>query len=257
MSKDIVRQIFVVLATLVTLVINGLANALPLNGVTTAEVSDRFKVFFVPSGYVFAIWGLIYLLLIGYTVYQALPAQREHAILRKIGWWYVISAVANSAWIFMWQYLHFPLTLVFMGLLLVSLIAIYLQLGIARKPATMSEKLFIRLPFSVYLGWITVATIANISDVLYFYNWNGFGLDPQIWAVIMLAAALVIAAIMTVTRRDAAYLAVLVWAFIGIALKFPANPIVNISAWVAAGVVGILFILSLIWRPKLVDAKTV
>jgi len=250
MSKDVVRQIFVVIATLVTFVINGLANALPLNGLTTGEVSDSFKVFFVPSGYVFAIWGLIYLLLIGYTIFQALPAQREHSVLRKIGWWYVVASAANSIWIFMWHYQQFPLTLVFMGLLLGSLIAIYLPLGIARKPAAMSEKLFIRLPFSVYLGWITVATIANISDVLYYLNWNGFGLDPQLWAVIMLAAALVIAAIMAVNRRDAAYLAVLIWAFVGIAVKFPANPIVSISAWAAAGVTGVLVILSLIWSPK-------
>jgi len=254
MSRDVVRQVFVVIATLVTFVVNGLANALPLNGLTTGEVSDSFKVFFVPAGYVFAIWGLIYLLLIGYMVFQALPAQREHPILRKIGWWYVLSAAANSGWIFLWHYQQFPLTLILMGILLVSLIVIYLNLGIARKPASMKEKLYIRLPFSVYLGWITVATIANITAVLYFVKWGGFGLDPQYWAVIMLTAAVVIAAIMAKTRRDAAYLAVLVWAFVGIAVKFPANPIISISAWVASGIVGLLFIYSLIRPSKPVTA---
>ena len=254
MFKDIVRQILVVLATLATLAINGLANALPFNGLTTADVSASFNVYFVPAGYVFAIWGLIYLLLIGYMVFQALPAQREHPVLRKIGWWYVVASAANCAWLFTWHYEQFALTLLFMGLLLASLIVIYLQLGIARKPASTGEKLFIRLPFSIYLGWITVATIANVSDVLDYFKWGGFGIDPQIWAVIMLAVALVVAALMTLIRRDAAYLTVLVWAFVGIALNFPATPIVNISAWVAAGIAAIFFVLSLLWRPRQMPA---
>lgn len=247
MTKDIPRQIVVVLATLATLIVNALANILPFNGLTTGQVSDSFKVYFVPAGYVFAIWGLIYLLLIGYTVFQALPSQREHPILRKIGWLYVLSAAANCGWIFLWHYQKFPFTLVLMAIILICLILIYLKLEIPNKSANLREKLFIRLPFSVYLGWITVATIANVSDVLYYFKWNGLGLDPQLWAVIMLAVALVIAVLMMFTRHDAAFLAVLIWAFIGIALKFPSNPIVGISAWVASGIVAIFFLVSLVW----------
>ncbi len=255
MTKDSTRQIVVVLATLATLIVNALANILPFNGLTTGEVSDSLKVYFVPAGYVFSIWGLIYLLLIGYAVYQALPAQRDHPILRKIGWLYVLSADANCGWIFLWHYQQFPFTLVLMAIILISLILIYLKLGIPNKPATLSEKLFIRLPFSIYLGWITVATIANVSDVLYYFKWDGFGLDPQLWAVIMLAVALVIAALMMFTRHDAAFLAVLIWAFIGIALKFAANPIVGIAAWVASAIVGIFFLVSLIWTKNKIYQK--
>lgn len=111
MNTDVFQQIMVILATVVMLAANALANILPFIGLTTAAVSDSFKVFFVPAGYVFAIWGLIDLLLIGYTIYQALPAQREDATLRRIGWWYVLSAVVNSAWIFLWHYQQFPFTL--------------------------------------------------------------------------------------------------------------------------------------------------
>lgn len=251
MKNDTLRQWAVVLATLVTLVVNTLANALPLNGLSTGAVSDQFSVYFVPAGYVFSIWGLIYLLLIGYTVYQALPAQRSDPALRKIGWIYVIGAVANSAWIFFWHYQLFPLTVVMMLVLLVSLILIYMRLGIGRTRTDASERWLVRLPFSVYLGWITVATIANVTDVISLIGWNGFGIAPQVWAVIMLAVALVVALLMTVFRRDAAYLLVLVWAFAGIGVKFISEPLVGIAAFSAAAVALLLAATSLLLKPKI------
>ncbi len=123
MNKDIVRQILIVLAVVATIVINGLANALPLNGLQTGQISDSFPVYFVPAGYVFAIWGLIYLGLLAYAVFQALPSQRENARLRSIGGLFLIGSVANIAWIFLWHYLQFPLTLLAMLVLLVTLMA--------------------------------------------------------------------------------------------------------------------------------------
>src|SRR5512135_2556906 len=125
MMKDITRQISVVVTTLITLVVNGLANALPLNGQNTGQISDRFNVYFVPAGYVFSIWGLIYIGLIAFAVFQALPAQRQNPRLRAAGWWIALGGLANSAWIFFWHYLHFPLTLVAMLTLLATLIITY------------------------------------------------------------------------------------------------------------------------------------
>src|SRR5512135_773426 len=101
------RQIMVVLTILVTIAINLLADALPINGVTTAQVSDSFHVYFVPAGYVFAIWGIVYIGLIAYAIYQALPAQRENPRLRSISWWVVLGGLANCAWIYLWHYLVF------------------------------------------------------------------------------------------------------------------------------------------------------
>jgi len=112
MNKDTLRQVFVIIATVGMITVNALANILPFNGITTGEVSDQFKVYFVPAGYVFSIWGLIYILLIVFSIYQALPAQKENPALRKIGWWYVLGSVVNSIWIFLWHYQQFPLTLV-------------------------------------------------------------------------------------------------------------------------------------------------
>jgi len=242
-KKDTVRQILVIVATIATIVVNGLATSLPLNGLTTGEISDRFQVYFVPAGYVFSIWGLIYLWLIAYSVYQALPAQRENPRLRSTGYLYVLSAVANMAWIFLWHYEVFPLTLVVMLVLLGSLIAIYLRLGIGQTPVSGAEKWLVRVAFSVYLGWITVATVANATSLLDYLGWGGWGIAPEIWAVIMLVAAAAIAAAVSFTRGDIAYVAVIVWAFAGIALKHAATPLVATTAWIMAALVALTLLL--------------
>ena len=120
-----------------------------------------------------------------------------------------------------------------MLVLLGSLIAIYLRLGTGRTPVSRAETWMVRVPFSVYLGWITVATVANATQLLYFLGWNGGALGPEVWTVIMLAVAVVLAWLMAITRRDVAYLLVLVWAFIGIASKHAGTPTVSSAAWIA------------------------
>jgi benzodiazapine receptor len=239
MKKDVVRQVVNLLTTIVTIIINGLANALPINGQTTGEISDRFRVYFVPAGYVFSIWGLIYLALIAFAVYQALPAQRENPNLRRIGYLFALSCVANSAWIFLWHYELFELTLVAMFGLLLSLIAIYLRLDIGRTRVSTSEKWLVHIPFSIYLGWITVATIANVTAVLYYLNWDGWGISPEIWAVIMLIVGAGIASAVSISRGDVAYVLVIVWAFVGIAVKQAATPMVAVTAGLMALIVAL------------------
>jgi ABC-type Fe3+-siderophore transport system permease subunit len=237
--RDIFRQILVLLSTLGVIAINGLASARGLNGVTTGEISDRFDVYFVPAGYVFSIWGLIYLGLLGYTIYQMLSAQRENPRLRRIGYLYVLSCAANIAWLFLWHYEFFPWTIVAMVALLLLLIAIYLILGIGRTRESPAETWLVRVPFSIYLGWITVATIANATSLLDYLNWSGWGISPEAWTVIMLVAATIIAAAVSITRGDVAYVAVIVWAFVGIALKHSDNSIVSVTAWVTAAFVAL------------------
>lgn len=227
-------------ALLVTVAVNGLANALPLNDLTTGEISDRFEVYFVPAGYVFSIWGVIYLALIGFVVFQLLPAQRDNPRVARIGLWFVVSCAANVAWLFLWHYLRFSLTLLAMVLLLISLIVIYLRLDIGRRPVPTAERWLVDLPFSLYLGWITVATIANVTSLLHSVGWGGWGISPQVWAVIMLAAAAVIASIVSLTRGDVVYLLVILWALAGIAVKHAGTPLVATTAWLAAAVVAVM-----------------
>jgi hypothetical protein len=219
MRKDIVRQWVNVLAVVVTIAVNGLANALPINGQQTGEISDRFPVFFVPAGYVFSIWGLIYLGLIAFAVFQVLPAQRTNPRLQRVGYWFALSCLANTVWILLWHYNMFPASLLVMLVLLASLIVIYLRLDIGRTAVGTAEKWAVNVPFSIYLGWITVATVANATDVLYHLQWNGFGISPEIWAVLMIGAATIICLAVILTRRDVAYSLVIIWALIGIAVK--------------------------------------
>ena len=164
--KNTIRQVVVSLTVLVTIIINILADVLPINGLNTGKISDSFHVYFVPAGYVFAIWGIIYIGLIAYAIYQALPVQRENPRLQSTGWWVVLGGLANSIWIFLWHYEQFVGTLGAMLILLATLIAVYLHLGIGQTKVTTGETWAVRIPFSIYLGWITVATVANVTDVL-------------------------------------------------------------------------------------------
>lgn len=231
--------------TIITLIINVLSNALPFNGQTAAEITDRYEAYFVPAGYVFSIWGVIYLGLIVFSLYQLLSPQQSAPAVRRIGWLYALSGLANCAWLFFWHYNLLGLSLIAMLVLLASLIAIYARLGVNVRPASPPEKFYIHLVFSIYLGWISVATIANTTIVLSAAGWSGWGLPMAGWAVVMLIVAVAIAAVISLTRRDVAYLLVLIWAFVGIAVKQARVPLVAGSAWAAAVVTALLIMLAI------------
>jgi hypothetical protein len=247
--KDILRQAAVIVSILITLTVNTLANALPLNGLNTGQISDRFHVYFVPAGYVFSIWGLIYIGLIAYGIFQALPAQRENTRLRAAGWWIALGGLANSAWIFLWHYEQFPLTLVAMFTLLGTLIYAYLKLETGREPVSRAETWAVRVPFRVYLGWITVAAIANVTSVLDYVKWDRWGLSPETWMVIMLVVVMAVSLAMIFTRRDTAYTLVILWALTGIGVKFAEVAVVAKSTWTVFGVIVLVLAWSL-WDVK-------
>src|SRR4030042_386797 len=237
--KDILRQIFVALTIVATIVVNVIANALPINGQNTGAISDRFQVYFVPAGYVFSMWGVSYIGLIALAVFQALPSQRENPRLRSTGWWIVLGSLANISWIFLWHYEQFPLTLIAMLVLLGTLIITYLRLGIGRSTVSKAETWTVRVPISIYLGWITVATIANVTSLFNYLNWDGFGIAAEVWMWIILAAVFVIATLMNFTRRDIAYTAVILWALAGISVKHADVPAVAIPTWITFGLVAL------------------
>ena len=254
MSKDKTRQIVNILATILVLVVNTLANALPLNGKNTGVISDQFNVLFVPAGYVFSIWGLIYIGLIAFAIFQALPAQRDNPRLRRIGGWYALGCVANSVWIFLWHYEVFPLTIVAMLALLVSLIVVYLRLGVGRARVSKAELWAAHIPFGVYLGWISVATIANATDVLDFIGWNGWGLAPEAWTLIMIAVTALLTILVTQRRLDVAYALVIAWAAVGIGIKQAGTESVSRNAYVLAAIALLMAAAALVRRLR--PAKT-
>jgi len=206
-------------AFLLTVVVNALANILPLNGKTTAEISDSYPNLFTPAGYVFSIWGIIYTLLLIFAVFQAAPKQREKLFLSKIGYLFVLSSIANVSWLFLWHYGQVVLSVIPMFALLGTLIAIYLRLQIGQSNVPLKEKLCVHLPFSVYLGWITVAPIANVAAALTAVHWDGWGLGEVTWTILVIAVALIITLGVIFTRKDVAFSLVIVWALIGIIVK--------------------------------------
>ena len=228
------RQSVTIVLILATIAVNGLANALPINGQQTGEISDRFQTYFTPAGYVFSIWGVIYLGLIAYGVFQALPRQRDSALLRAIALPFWASSIANIGWILLWHYEFFALSLLVMLALLGSLVLVYRQLS--RFPRGSAAELWcVRVPFSLYIGWITVATIANLNVVLEDGGLRPFDMGAEPWALGMVVLGTLIAAAVGWIRRDVAYLLVIVWAFTGITVK-QGGALVGIAAAIGVAV---------------------
>jgi benzodiazapine receptor len=190
-----------------------------------------------PAGYVFSIWGLIYVLLLVFVVFQALPSQREKPFLKQINVLFVLSGFFNVLWLFLWHYDQIVLSVALMFALLATLIAVYLRLGIGKSEVSWKEKISVHLPFSVYLGWITIASIANVAAALVSIEWNGFGLANETWAVLVIAVALLITLAVIATRKDIAYSLVIVWALVGIAVNQSAYQNIVIAAEVSAIVI--------------------
>lgn len=240
-----------IVAFVAVLVMNILSNALPLNGRDAGEISDALPSFFTPAGYTFSIWSLIYLALLGFIVYQALPAQRENALIGKIGYAFVASSVANIAWLFAWHYGFYVLSVLIMVSLLVTLIVIYRRLEIGKPNPALStaDKALVQFPFSLYLGWITVATIANAASVLNYVGWNGFGIAEPTWAVIMIGVAVVVAGLLLINRRNLSYAGVLVWALFGIRTAQADVAVVANTAVIAAALIVLLALVGY-WRTR-------
>lgn len=189
---------------------NYLANALPINGKTTGQLSDAYPNLFVPSGITFSIWGIIYLLVAAYCIVQFIPASKEISV--KINWLFITTCVLNSLWIVAWHYQKLPLSLLIMIGLLVSLIGI--NLYIRELPLGL-----LKATFGVYLGWICIATVANVTALLVDVGWGGIGISQKAWTVIMIGIGTLIVSL-TVLKIDNPFIGLsVVWAFMGIIIK--------------------------------------
>jgi hypothetical protein len=218
----IILSILNLIGFLGTIIINGLANTLPLNNKTTGALSDYYPNLFVPAALTFSIWGVIYILLAIFVVYSLIIALRRDAkgfFINRIGILFFLTCLANIGWIFSWHYQMVLLSLVFMLILFGCLLAIYLRLSIGKSDATKKEKYIVHVPFSVYLGWITIATIANVTAVLVNAKWNTFGLGEPFWTVVVLVVGIAITIAMLLRRKDIFYCLVVDWALLGILIK--------------------------------------
>jgi hypothetical protein len=255
-------KLVVVLSFVVMLTVNALSALLPLNGVTPQDVSAMYPNLFVPAGYTFSIWSIIYLSLLLFTLYQlGLFRGKKHpgdaAFLHKTAVVFSISSLANVCWLFAWHYGAILLSVVIMLLLLLSLI--YMRLLIAKKPRSPREKLFVRLPFSLYFGWITVATIANVTALLVSVGWGGFGISDVVWTILVLAVGAIIGILTTLRFRDPAYALVLIWAYVGIWMNHTsaaghggAYPKIIFAIAVCIGLFAVALIFSLLKKKRVI-----
>jgi len=236
-----------IVAFILTVIVNGLAGSTTLiGGQDTAAVSDKYPTFVTPAGYVFSIWGIIYLLLGVFVVYSALPKQKSSDFVSRIGWLFVLSSILNIAWLFVWQYEILAASAAIIVAFLISLIAIYLRLNIGKERVKLAEKLAVHLPFSVYLGWLSIATVANISLTLVASGWDGFGIAPEVWVILIVAVVLVLTMLMLGVRKDIAYALVVVWALVGISVN-QTNANVVLATQVGAVIVAVALVVTAVF----------
>lgn len=235
-NPDLQRQIATLAAVVGSILINTLSNIFPLNGVSVGNLSNTLfaSVQIIPANYAFAIWGLIYIGLIAFGIYQLQPTQRENPRLQHSGYLLAIACISQCAWIYLFLARVFPLSNLAMLGILVPLMVMYQRLGIGRERVSRQERWFIHLPISVYLGWISVATIVNVAIGLYSLKWDGGGITPSIWTVVMMTIASIIAAVISIQRHDTAYVLVIVWALVAISIRQANVPLIMVTGWVLA-----------------------
>jgi benzodiazapine receptor len=236
------------LAFLATITVNALANILPINGLNTGEVSNLYPSLFTPSGITFSIWSVIYLLLGAFVIFQWKIIDRKY--FREFSGWFMLSCILNISWILVWHHLLTFISVMIMLAFLFVLIKIFLLLK-NDPPGSRKEFFFLHLPFIIYIAWICVATIANISAYLVSISWHGGFISEITWTIIMMSVASVLAFIMVIKYQAYAFAIVVVWALIGIAIKKAAG--VTPAAVVLIVLIIGLSIYNLLQKRKLIN----
>ena len=229
--------------------VNALANILPINGYNTGQISAFYPNAFVPAGFTFSIWGVIYLLLLFYTIgftYYTLKQEQNpkaFALIERINIYFLLTCVFNMSWIVAWHYLQIELSLVIMLLFLITLIQLFLKSNTIARDLTLSQRFILQTPFIVYLGWISVATIANTTALLVAYKWTALNIAPVYWSASMILIALLLAVLMLKKFKAVPFALVVAWALWGIYhAQGLAAPII---ATLTSGGLGLLIVASL------------
>ncbi len=220
LQQDRFRQFLTLVAILAAFGTNVASNLVPVGGETIGKIANtKFKdVLIIPANYAFAIWGLIYVGLIGFGIYQARPAWAQNLYLRRAGYFVVLAMVAQIAWVYIFLYRYFAWSLLAMVVILLATIAAYLRMGIGIRRAIRQERWWLQAPISLYMGWISVATVVNVAIALHDAGWHAEGMTATIWTIVMAVASTAISAILRWRRHDNVYPAVTVWALVAIAI---------------------------------------
>ena len=202
----------------IMVIVNSIAAVIGINGQTTGEVSKKVETLFAPANFTFSIWGIIYLLLFGFSIYQLFSRSLENERLNRISLLFLLSNIINIIWIYAWHYEKFGISLLLITLLWILLREIYIHTSAGECNVNKLDRLLIHIPFSMYFGWISIATIANFFATLKYYQVDFF-LSESISTGIAIMLALVVGLIISIKKNDVYYLLVFLWAFIGILVK--------------------------------------
>jgi hypothetical protein len=234
------------LSLIAVLTMNFLSVKLPLNGRTPGELSDLYVNYFVPAGFTFSIWGIIYTYTFIWIVYQTIGlfsskiAEKSDFWVNRIGWNFTLSSVANIAWLCAWHYEQLWLSLGVMLILLSILIKINIQLELPKDQTSPFYRWAVKIPFQIYFGWICVATIANFTAALVGNHWTGFGISEIIWTKLLIGIAILLGMILVYLKRGPFIGLTIVWALWGIyskrlSIDTPSSQ--EIATWALVGVI--------------------
>jgi hypothetical protein len=243
-DPELTRQLVTAIAIIASIVVNTISNIFPLNGVNVGTLSNTLlaPVQITPANYAFAIWGVVYLGLMAFGIYQFQSTERHNPRLERSGYLLTIACVAQCAWIYLFLARLFPLSIVAMLGILLPLIVMYQCLGIGQQNVSKQEQWFLKIPISIYLGWISVATVVNVASSLYVSEWDGWGIAPTAWTVLMMLVSGALATYIFIERHDTAYVLVIVWALLGIAIRQIGTPPIAVAGGVIA--IGLLLLLA-------------
>lgn len=243
--------------TLATITVNLLAISLPLGGLTTAEISDKFQIYFIPAGYVFSIWSVIYFLLFVFSLAALTEKDPERSkVVESIAPYYYITGLLNCSWIISWHTQQFFLSLVVMTALVYCLYRIYFTISTQRHILEKTSRFKIMTPFRVYTAWITVAAISNLGSYLDYIHWTPLIIPRIVWTAFFILAAGILAAIFSIKYNDRSFPLVIIWAIMGIAFKFPNEQLIKWAVITSVTIMVIGYIASLNFRrPKPTDTE--
>ncbi len=240
MNSKLLRFMNVV-AALATIIFNALSQALPIGVSTNADIANRLPIYFFPANITFSIWGLIYIGWLAFALYQALDRQADNPFVRAVGWWFVLGSLGNVGWLVLFQHLYFLPSQLPIVWLLLTLGIIYVRLRQVRAPRSTWDTWAIFVPFSIYFAWAAVANVANVTYILYDAGVRDLlGIAEPTWGAIMLVVGGAITGAVAYFNRDIAYVAVIVWAFVGIILRYPEVQVVALTAGAVATVAALV-----------------
>lgn len=238
-----IRQVVNVLVLAVVLWANAMAGSGALSGESIGVIANRYTSFFLPANYVFGIWSLIYLAVVAFVAYQALPGQRTGGAAERIGWWWAANGVLNIGWVVVFSFSLFGPAMVLMAALLATLVVIHRRVSDATEPLSLGDRIFVAWCFDLYFAWISVAIIANTFQYLTFLGWGGWPVGGETWSALMMAAAMGFAGYMALRRGAWIFPIVVAWAVFGIGDRFEDVPVILWSSYILVPAGAVLAVL--------------